>query len=402
MPKPFSLLVKPAGATCNLRCAYCFYLDKVRTYSRPDVRVMPEEILERTVRGYLAYAFPEYLFTWQGGEPTLAGLGFFERAVALQTECAAQGSVIGNALQTNGILINDAWARFLAGNRFLVGLSLDGPLEFHDLYRCDATGKGSFQRVLAAAETLEKHGVEFNILCMIHQGNAHAGGQIYRWFVDRGFRHLQFIPCLEHGPDGRRLPYSLAPEEYARFMLDLYPLWMEGGVGSVSVRLMDSLGHACLNGTQQICSFSPACPRYLVIERTGDVYPCDFFVDPAWLLGNVTDRPLHEFFASPRYRRFATLKKALPGECLACPVLDLCHGGCPKDRRPEGKNLACASLLEIFRTTRPGMMRLTASMRGAGGLAGGGRKPPGRNDPCPCGSGQKFKKCCMPRRGEGA
>ncbi len=395
MLKPFSLLIKPAGANCNLRCDYCFYLEKARTYDRPDVRIMPAEVLERTIRGYLAYDFPEHLFTWQGGEPTLAGLGFFERAVALQAEGARKGTVIGNALQTNGLMIDDAWARFLAEHRFLVGLSLDGPGEFHDIYRRDAAGKGSFDRVMAAAETLERHGVAYNILCMIHKGNARAGGRIYTWFVERGFRHLQFIPCLDCDAAGRPYPFALAPEDYARFLLDVYPLWRENGVGTVSVRFMDSLGHACLHGTHQLCTFSPACPRYLVVERTGDVYPCDFFVDPAWLLGNIEERPLDAFFSTPRYRRFAALKATLPRECLQCPVRDLCNGGCPRDRSDRGRHRACRSLQKIFGATGPDMMRLTASLQDPGGGSGKARQRPGRNDPCPCGSGRKYKKCCM-------
>ena len=412
--KTFSLLIKPVGSLCNLECDYCFYLGTDAALGGERPAVMPQDVLEQMVRDFLGLGFPTSVFTWQGGEPTLAGLDFYRRAVRAQQEFGRGGQSVANALQTNGILLDDQWAEFLAHWRFLVGLSLDGPSEVHDRFRRDRRGEGTFGRVMRAVEVLRANNVEFNILSMVTSHSCNLGREIYRWLTGQGFAYLQFIPCVENDPDtGVPVPAGVSATGYGKFLCEVFDEWTDrGDTRRVSVRLFDSLV-AQLAGEKRItlCEMGARCDHYLVVEKDGGVYPCDFFVSRRRCLGNLMNTPLSGLFLSDRESAFAALKSEYPDECSRCRHLDLCRGGCPKDRlsaggnRFGGKSRLCEGLLLFLDHARPALEKLADKVRAERRAVTGpvADKPvaaawaqAGRNDPCPCGSGRKYKHCCMP------
>ena len=413
--KPFSLLIKPVGSRCNLNCSYCFYLgtDEALGQGKKHPAVMPQAVLERMCSDYLGYGFPTSVFTWQGGEPTLAGLDFFRRVVAAQMSHGRNGQAVANALQTNGILIDREWAEFLAGYRFLVGVSLDGPPEIHDHYRLDRKAQPTFDKVMQAIGRLRKAGVEFNILCMITSLSQGLGQKIYRFLVSEGFTHLQFIPCVEYDPaTGKPARQNVTPAGYGRFLCDIFDEWYcNNDIHQISVRTFDAVVGKLAGARElSLCNFGEKCDHYLVVEKDGGVFPCDFFVEKKYALGNLMDTPLAELYLSDRERSFSELKNSYPELCLDCDHLDICLGGCPKDRLTSGggkfgkPTYLCAGLKAFFNHTRDKFQALADSVRqrrihapapppAAGSRANG----PSRNDPCPCGSGKKYKHCCMNR-----
>ena len=417
--RPFSLLIKPAGSLCNLNCEYCFYLgnDDELGYDK-KLKVMPDDVLDRMISDYLGYRFPASVLTWQGGEPTMCGLDFFRKVVDFQMKYGRGGQSVANALQTNGVLLDKEWAEFLAEYRFLVGVSLDGPAEIHDHHRVDRGGKPTWERVMAGIENLRASGTEFNILSMITKLNQDRGKEIYRWLVRQGFRHLQFIPCVEYLPEtGEPAPQNVTPEGYGRFMCDIFDEWFHAGdIHTVSVRTFDAVV-AKLSGHHQLtlCNHGEKCNHYLVVEKDGGVYPCDFYVENKWRLGNVMEKPLAEMFASDRERSFSELKCNYPPACRHCRHLEICRGGCPKDRLASGgghygrPTYLCEGLKLFFDHTQERMQALAAevlrrrqpqpppvrqrnAVAAAAAAATGGIS---RNAPCPCGSGKKYKHCCM-------
>jgi uncharacterized protein len=301
------------------------------------------EVLEAMVKQLLGLGFSPTAFSWQGGEPTLAGLEFYRQAVALQARFGFSGQVVANSLQTNGILIDDAWAEFLAEYRFLVGLSLDGPQDLHDAYRKRGE-EGTFLEVMRAAEALRRHGVEFNILSLVTPMAAARGAELYRFFVGEGFTYLQFIPCVERTPDGRLAPYTVGAEEYGRFLSDLFDAWLADG-RRASIRLFDALLERLVTGQSPLCVLGRRCDHYLVVEHSGDVYPCDFFVTRRWQLGNLLQTPLARLYGSEKHAEFAGLKGLLAPECLACEWSEVCWGGCLKERQIVGDPRRVASYL---------------------------------------------------------
>jgi uncharacterized protein len=408
--KPFSLLVKPVGSRCNLDCRYCFYLgtDEALGGDRPPV--MPQAVLERMLENFLGCGFPTSVFTWQGGEPTLAGLDFFRKVVEGQKAFGRGGQAVANALQTNGVLLDEEWAEFLAEYRFLVGLSLDGPQEVHDFYRTDRRGRPTFARVMQSVETLRSHRVEFNILSMVTGRSRGQGRRVYRWLVSQGFEYLQFIPCVEYDPaTGAPAPENVDPVDYGRFMCEVFDEWYGGGdVRRVSVRTFDALVSRLAGvGELSLCELGGSCDHYLVVDKDGGVYPCDFFVTRRHRLGSLLERPLTELYLSDRERSFAGLKGDLPEECGRCPHLDLCCGGCLKDRLAAGggrfgrPGSLCAGTRLFLNHARERLERLADSVRPVSqpdaGTAQIPAAEPGRNDPCRCGSGRKYKHCCMNR-----
>ncbi len=423
----FHVMAKPTGARCNLQCAYCFFLRKERLYPGSDFR-MTDEVMEAYVRQTLeAHHVPDVSLAWQGGEPTLMGLDFFRRAVAAERKHARPGQRIENTLQTNGVLLDDAWCRFLHENRFLVGLSLDGPRRFHDAYRRDRAGNPVFDQVVRAARLMQQHGVEFNILCTVHVANSREPLEVYRFFRDElGARYLQFIPIVERDnetgyQEGTRVTErSVRPEAYGRFLIEIFDEWVRRDVGTMFVQFFDGVLAAYLRGFSSLCVLRPTCGEGVALEHNGDVYSCDHFVEPAHLLGNLLQTPLGELVASEKQRRFGQAKSAtLPRLCRECRFLFACHGECPKNRvltTPDGEpGLAwlCQGLKAFFaHTERPMQMMAELLRRGRDAAdvmemlaqeEGRGRARPaaarltsadvGRNDPCPCGSGRKFKVC---------
>jgi uncharacterized protein len=408
MTHPFNIMAKPVCGECNLDCSYCYYTQKLRELY-PDVKHprMSDEVLESYTRQYLQ-SQPQCVFGWQGGEPLLAGLEFFQRAVALQKQYCRPGQVVENALQTNGTLLDDEWCRFLAEEKFLIGISIDGPGQWHDKYRRDHAGKATFHKAWAGLELLRKHGVEYNVLVTLNRANAPHAGDIYRYFVNRGIGYLQFIPILERNPDGTATEFSCTPEQLGRFLLDIFEVWSKHDVGKVSVRLIDNVIHTLLYGRASQCSFSQSCANAHVLEFNGDVYACDHFVYPRWLLGNLLETPLVELVQSETLQEFSRLKTDLPNLCRDCEYLPFCYGGCPKHHMPlyggpERVNYFCEGYKQFFTQALPELRKIAKQIQhnqtlpaqqSPSSKPAATARTAGRNDPCPCGSGRKYKHCC--------
>ena len=409
----FHVMAKPTGARCNLRCDYCFFLEKEGLYPGSDFR-MRDDVMEAYIAQTMAaQRVPQVTIAWQGGEPTLMGLDFYRRARAAEAAHAPAGMAVERTLQTNGVLLDDEWATFLAENDYLVGLSIDGPRELHDAYRHDLGGRPVFDRVVAAARRLQKHGAEFNVLCTINAANAGHPLEVYRYFRDElGARFIQLIPIVEietpsAGRPGTVTSRSVQPEDYGRFLIAIFDEWLHHDVGTMFVQFFDGVLAAHLRGVSSLCVLQPTCGEGVALEHNGDLYSCDHFVDPEHLLGNILETPIGDLVRSARQQTFGLAKQAtLPAFCRSCGYLFACNGECPKNRilfTPDGEpglNWLCAGLKAFFaHTERP--MRLMADILARGGearevtaLLGAEVRTTGRNDPCPCGSGKKYKRCC--------
>lgn len=422
-PLAVHVLAKPTGSECNLSCRYCFFLEKHRLYPGGRTR-MSDEVLREYLRQYiLSQQAPEVAVSWQGGEPTLMGLDFFRRSVEIVDGLDTGGRRVAYTIQTNGTLLDDEWCRFFRENDFLVGLSLDGPREMHDAYRVDRWGHPTFDRVMKAARMLCERGVRFNVLCSVHAANQDHPLEVYRFFRDEtGVRWIQFIPIVERiNDDGTTLlqqgetvtDRSVDPRKWGAFLLGAYREWLVHDVGSVHVNFFEAAFASWVGAPALMCVFEETCGNAMALEYNGDLYSCDHFVEPGYLLGNILEEPLDELATSGRQRLFGEAKRdALPGACRDCEVLFACRGGCPKNRfrlTPEGEkglNYLCEGYREFFNQI-DGSMRLMARLHKAGRspaeivdiLEASGNElerefaRTGRNDPCPCGSGKKFKNC---------
>ena len=400
--EPFSLLIKPASADCNLRCEYCFYLDRAALYPDTLRHRMSNEVLERLISSYMRTPQPEYVFGWQGGEPTLMGADFFGRVVSLQQQYGAPGSTVANGLQTNATLIDDELAALFGEYKFLAGVSMDGPPHVHNTYRRSASGRGSHVDVLRGIRRLEKHGVEFNILVLVSQSNVRRAAEVFRFLTDNGWFYHQYIPCVEFDAKGRLRPYAISGAEWGAFLCELFDVWTAGHERRVSIRLFDAVLDALVTGRRSICHFGDDCRQYLVVEHNGDVYPCDFFVTSGLRLGNIMTHEWSALRGHELYEKFGLGKSELHPECEACAWAWLCAGDCTKHRvrdngvEPHRLSRLCAGWKQFYAHAMPRFKQLAADIRRErAGAAPPPAAAPGRNDPCPCGSGKKFKKCCM-------
>ncbi|MDD3829232.1 MAG: anaerobic sulfatase maturase [Anaerolineae bacterium] len=339
-PLAFHVMLKPRGPICNLDCGYCYYLAKEKLYPGSQFR-MSDEVLAEFTRQYIeAQEVPEVTFAWQGGEPALMGLDFFQRAVALQQQYRKPGMRIDNAFQTNAVLLDEAWCRFFKRHRFLVGVSLDGPQELHDAYRVDKGGGPTFQRVMAGLALLKKHAVDYNVLVCVHAANAGHPLRVYRFLRDEvGAEFMQFIPIVERERGSgsqkaiRVTGRSVTGRQYGDFLIAVFDEWVRRDVGRVFVQSFDVALAAWLGQPPSLCVFQETCGQAMAMEHNGDLYACDHFVEPAHRLGNIQDVPLVNMVRSARQQRFGEAKReALPPVCQACPVRFACNGGCPKDR----------------------------------------------------------------------
>ena len=352
-PRSSSILIKPASAVCNLDCAYCFYLDRAADpYKDLSSRVMSDETLERLVDAFLFYSYPASTFAFQGGEPTLAGLKFFERLVRLQQQMGRHGQAVSNAIQTNGVLIDRDWCQLFRDYHFLVGLSLDGPAEVHDRYRLNRGGQPTHGRVLAALNQMQAEKVDFNVLCVVSQANVGRARETYRYFRSLGVEYMQFIPLAEFDAAGERLPYTITAEEYGHFLCEVFDAWWPDR-RKVRVRFFDNLAEALAGQKPGSCTMHETCDSYVVVEYNGDVYPCDFFVEGAWKLGNVMVDSFAELARRQRRYQFAINKTLAAAECAVCQYASICHGGCPKTRhgprrRFEDLDYFCGAYKMIF------------------------------------------------------
>jgi uncharacterized protein len=379
--RAFHVMTKPAGAICNLDCKYCYFLSKEMLYPGSRFR-MADELLEKFIRQYIeSQQAPEVTFAWQGGEPTLMGLPFFERVMHYQRKYARPGVTILNALQTNGTLLDDEWCRFFKAHDFLIGISVDGPRELHDAYRVNKGGAGSFNQVMRGWRLLKEHGVEFNVLCTVHAANQDYPLEVYRFFRDElGAQFIQFIPIVERATahllplanigwsdraGGDRPLYtqsgnlvterSVDGAKYGQFLIAIFEEWVRRDVGQVYVQMFDVALGAWLGQPGGLCIFAPTCGRALALEHNGDLYSCDHYVEPDYLLGNIRESHMLELVSSEQQRQFGADKlNSLPGYCRQCEVRFACHGGCPKERfshTPDGEpglNYLCPGYKAFF------------------------------------------------------
>ena len=352
-PRITSLLIKPASAVCNLDCEYCFYLDReADPYKALPARRMTTETLERLVDTYLFYSYPESIFAFQGGEPTLAGLPFFEKLVALQQQYGRNGQAVSNSLQTNAVLLDKGWCDLFRTYNWLLGVSLDGPEVVNDRFRFNKEGRGTWKRVMQSVELLKKERVEFNILCVLSQANVERPRELYRFYRSLGIDNIQFIPLAEFDGAGHALPFTITPEQYGRFLCEVFELWWPER-RKVRIRIFDNIAEALAGQKPGNCTMHETCDSYVVVEYNGDVYPCDFFVESAWKLGSVTLDSWPEIARRARRYSFASNKTLAHPECQTCQYQSICHGGCPKlrhgpNRRFEDLDYFCQAYKMIY------------------------------------------------------
>lgn len=424
-PTAFHLMTKPRGAICNLDCKYCYFLSKEKLYPNSKFR-MTENLLDEYIRQYIdAQQINDVNFAWQGGEPTLMGVDFFRMAVRYQQKHKKPNMTVMNALQTNAVTLDDEWCEFFAENNFLIGVSLDGPKDIHDFYRVDKGGNPTFDKVMAGIRLLQKHKVEFNILTTVHSANEKRGAELYKFMRDEvGTQFIQFIPIVERDnetgyQEGNTVTErSITAEGYGQFLIDIYEEWVRHDVGKMFVQIFDIALAGYTGNAPGLCIFDETCGLALAMEHNGDVYSCDHYVEPDFKLGNIMDIPLDEIVVMDKQVQFGKAKRdTLPQYCRDCEVRFVCNGGCPKNRfikTPDGEdglNFLCAGYRAFFNHVRPTMnfmanelahrrapanvmfqmARYDAELEKAFAQAG-------RNDPCPCGSGKKFKKCHGQRR----
>ncbi|MGL5242921.1 MAG: anaerobic sulfatase maturase [Kluyvera ascorbata] len=344
------VMAKPASSRCNLNCRYCFYLEK------PEQPMMDEATLERFVSQHIAaQPGPEVTFAWQGGEPTLCGLAFFQRALALQKQYA-NGKQIHNAFQTNGLLLNDSWCRFFRENGWLVGISLDGPADLHDTYRVNRSGKPSHHKVMKAIEMLSQHGVEFNLLVVVNRLKSQQPQRLYRYLRGLGTAFLQFIPLVERDEHGKLSAESVTADAWGAFLTGVFNQWVHEDIGRVYIQLFDSTLGVWSGHRSQMCAFSETCGHAFALEANGDLYQCDHFVYPEFYLGNIHQQTLQALNATPQAAAFSQQKqRGLTDACRQCTVLPFCQGDCPKHRNADGKSALCEGYRQFFTHSAPYM-----------------------------------------------
>jgi len=351
MKSDLGLLIKPVSADCNMHCAYCFYQRADDPYRTTERHIMDDMTLRTMIAGYMRSASDGAAFGWQGGEPLLAGIEFFQKVVAYQQLYGLPGQLVSNNLQTNGTLLNENWARLFRKYNFFVGVSLDGPPSLHNYYRSFSNGNDSFQQAFRGIRTLDKHGVEFSILCVVNNVTVRRPVELYNYFVENGLYRLQFIPCLDVDGDSDKLSdHSVRSEDYGAFLCRLFDIWYNGGNPFVSIRFFENVLAIHLGMKPESCDFNKHCGSYAVIEYNGDVYPCDFFVEEQWRLGNIHKQPLQEIVNSERTVIFnkSKMKTSL---CSECEWNFICNWGCQHYRQHEDRNYFCSAYKEFFRYT---------------------------------------------------
>ncbi len=423
-PDAVHILGKPTGAICNLGCSYCFFLDKEALYEGDRFR-MSDDVLETYVRSLIeAHRTPQVTVAWQGGEPTLMGLDFYRRVIELEEQYRTPEMSFLNTMQTNGTLLDDEWCEFLAEHDYLIGISIDGPRALHDAYRVNKRGEGTFDKVMRGLRLLQKHGVEYNVLTTVNRLNGDYPLDVYRFLRDdAGTDWMQFIPVVErvdeHGnPADLRGSYaserSVLPEQFGTFLTTVFDEWVRHDVGRVFVQTIEAAARNWSGlGQSGMCVFNETCGTGLALEHNGDLYSCDHFVDPEFLVGNITEATISDLVGSRQQYDFGQDKlTSLPQYCLDCDVRFACHGECPKNRfltTPDGEpglNYLCAGFKDFFHHIDRPMRIMVDVMRGGRPASGvmavlaaeeqvlvEALRATGRNDPCPCGSGLKMKRC---------
>lgn len=375
--KPLYVMLKPAGAHCNLACKYCYYLEKNNLYQNSHRHLMSDEMLEQFTREYIeAQTMPQVLFTWHGGEPLMRSIDFYKKALALQKKYA-HGKQIDNVIQTNGTLLTDEWCEFFAKNHWLVGISIDGPQEYHDHYRVTPAGKPSWEKVMQGIQLLKKHRVEWNAMAVVNAYNAEHPLEFYHFFRDNGCQYLQFTPIVERlteHEDGRTLASladdreipladaSVTPQQWGNFLCTIFDDWVRHDVGKTFVEIFDCTLANWMGVLPGICAYSKECGHAGVMEHNGDVYSCDHFVFPEYKLGNIRDQSLIDMLYGEKQQAFSRLKHtSLPRQCKECDMEFACHGECPKNRFEKDKygepglNYLCQGYYQYYTHVAPYM-----------------------------------------------
>jgi uncharacterized protein len=358
---PVSILIKPVSSSCNLQCKYCFYHDVAENRDIKNYGVMDHETLETLVRKTLEYGEYSVSFAFQGGEPTLAGLDFYREFITLQKKYNTKKLKICNVLQTNGTLIDEEWAAFLRENDFLVGLSLDGPQDIHDINRIGINGEGSYSRVEKAVKLLNKYEVKYNILCVVSSLVARHIEKIYSFLRKKGFLYLQFIPCLDElGKKPGQNSYSLTPKLYEDFLKRLFDLWYYDFCSDkpVSIRMFDNIVDMLLGAPPESCDMKGSCAANFVVEADGSIYPCDFYVLNQWKMGDIFKNDFQDMLQGKKAKKFLEISKKLTMNCKQCRVYFICRGGCrrhyePIDGNNGGKNYFCDTYKAFYQYSLP-------------------------------------------------
>lgn len=354
-----NVLIKPASSSCNLNCKYCFYNDISENRKEKNYGIMSNEILEMLVKKAIDYADTTVGFTFQGGEPTLAGMDFYKKLITFQNKYNVKKIRINNAIQTNGMVIDNEWAEFLAKNNFLVGLSLDGPKDIHDLNRININGMGSHKRIEKTVEIFNKYNVKYNILSVVTKSVARHIEKIYKYYSKNSFNYLQFIPCLDEfdGEAGKN-PYSLTPELYGDFLKKLFDLWYLHlkNRKRLSIRMFDNIVQMLMGLHPEACDMSGYCSANLVVESDGSCYPCDFYVLDQWNMGNITDSSIKELLQGEMAKEFVASSLNVPNDCRECEFVSVCRGGCRRHYEPLGKkdlgrNYFCSAYKDFYKYT---------------------------------------------------
>jgi uncharacterized protein len=416
--REFQVFVKPVGSLCNLECHYCYYLKKQHLYPKGEVFRMSDDLLEKyIVQHIMASPGSVINFSWHGGEPLLLGLDYFRKIVALQRKHKPRHQRITNGIQTNGLLLDEEWCRFLAAEGFSVGLSLDGPQEMHDRYRVTRGQDPTHRQAMRGYELLRQHRIPVDILCVVHAENVQHPTEVYRFFKQIDVRYLGLLPLVEREPDEEAgvSPRTVPADAWGHFLCTIFDEWKREDIERIKVQIFEETARTAFGQEHALCIFRKTCGEIPVIEHNGDFFSCDHFVDPEHRLGNIRETALVDLLESPDQRAFGQAKRdTLPRYCQTCKVLTMCNGGCPKDRflhTPDGEaglNYLCKGYQRFFNHSQPFVVELSAlwhrqSMGGpaerpvppAQAKAAQAGPKPGRNDPCPCGSGKKYKKCCM-------
>lgn len=369
----FQVFVKPAGAACNLACRYCYYLDKGPAGPGSPPSRMPEDLLESYIAQHIA-ASPDKIirFSWHGGEPTILGVDTFRKIVELERRHCPPGRAVANGLQTNGTLIDEEWGRLLSAEEFSIGLSLDGPRDLHDCHRLARDGRPAFDEAIRGYEILRRHGVATDILCVVGAHNAGRPLDVYGFFKDIGASYLTFLPLVERrsGAPGGVGPASVPPEAWGDFLCAVFDEWVERDIGHIKIQIVEEAARTAFGQEHSLCIFRPVCGDIPVLERNGDLYSCDHYVDSAHRLGNIKETALADLLESPAQRAFGLAKlETLPRVCRACEVLAMCNGECPKNRfvsAPDGEpglNYLCAGYKRFFTHARPFVAAVAAEWR---------------------------------------
>ena len=412
--REFQVFAKPVGPICNMDCHYCYYLEKEHLYPKGETFRMPDDILEEYIVQHInASPDPVISFSWHGGEPTILGLDYFRKIVALQHKHQPSNQRITNGMQTNGTLLDEEWCRFLAAENFAVGISLDGPQELHDRYRLTRDQKSAFEQAIHGYNLLQQHRVLCEILCVVNADNVRQPLEVYRFFKQLNAQYITFIPLVEPKTDIKNgvSPPTVQAESFGIFLCTIFDEWMAQDIGRVKVQIFEEAVRTAFGQEHTLCIFKKTCGAVPVVEHNGDFYSCDHFVDTEHLLGNIKETPLVELLGNPVQKTFGQNKlDTLPRYCQACEVRAMCNGGCPKNRfikTPDGEpglNYLCVGYKHFFTYCLPFVEEVAAlwrqqtleqQMPQARGADAWSTPKTGPNDPCPCGSGEKYKNCCM-------